>query len=109
MSMKDIHRSKVTPQIVPYTPKSKDVAINSAEPWNKKYGGTVPVVTNGLTGTIATGVTVAHNLGVAPSSVLLTATDGTPSAIYVSDLLVSTFTVNYAGGGTHAFYWVAIK
>lgn len=65
--------------------------------------------TSGLTGAIATGATVTHGLGLTPTKVLLTSADGVPTAIYPSALGATTFAINYAGGGTHAFYWEAIQ
>jgi hypothetical protein len=64
---------------------------------------------SGTTSAISTGTTVTHGLGATPSEVLLTASDTGVSNIYVSAIGGTTFTVNYAGGGTHIFYWTAIK
>jgi hypothetical protein len=61
----------------------------------------------GVTGAIATGATVAHGLAVTPTIVLLQAQDGTPTAVFPGAPGATTFTVNYAGGGTHAFSWQA--
>lgn len=61
----------------------------------------------GVTGAIATGTTVAHGLAVTPTIVLLQAQDGTPTAVFPSAIGATFFTVNYTGGGTHAFAWQA--
>jgi hypothetical protein len=62
---------------------------------------------SGVTGAIATGATVTHGLGVTPALVLLTPLDGTPTGVFPSALGSSTFTINFAGGGSHAFNWRA--
>jgi hypothetical protein len=62
---------------------------------------------SGVTGAIATGATVAHGLSVTPTIVLLTAQDATPTAVFPSAIGATTFTINYTGGGTHAFAWSA--
>lgn len=66
-------------------------------------------VTNGsgVTAAIATGATVTHGLSLTPTVVLLQAQDGTPSLVFPSAIGATTFTVNYAGGTTHAFAWRA--
>jgi len=70
-------------------------------------GETAVTQNAGVTGAIATLATVAHGLSVTPTTVLLTAQDGTPTAVFPSVIGATTFTVNYTGGGTHAFAWSA--
>jgi hypothetical protein len=67
----------------------------------------VPILTSGVTAAIATGATVAHGLPYTPTVVLLTAQDATPTAVFPSAIGATTFTINYTGGGTHAFAWSA--
>lgn len=62
---------------------------------------------SGVTGAIATGATVTHGLSITPTTVILTQQDATPAAVYPSAIGATTFTVNYTGGGTHAFAWSA--
>jgi parallel beta-helix repeat protein len=72
------------------------------------WGNTGYVTQNsGITGAIATLATVAHGLSVTPTIVLLTAQDGVPTAVFPSAIGATTFTINYTGGGTHAFAWSA--
>jgi hypothetical protein len=61
----------------------------------------------GVTGAIATGATVTHGLALTPTAVILTAQDGTPTAVFPSAIGATTFVINYTGGGTHAFSWSA--
>ena len=65
--------------------------------------------TSGVTAAIATGTTVTHGLGLTPTKVLLTPADAGAGDFYASALGATTFTVNFAGSGTHAFYWEAIQ
>ena len=75
---------------------------------NRAVGGSGLVVQNkGLTGLIATGATVSHGLSVTPTNVVIAPADTGVTDFYVSALGASTFTINYSGGGTHAFYWRA--
>jgi len=62
---------------------------------------------SGVTGAIATGTTVTHGLVTTPTTVILTAQDGTPTAVYPSSIGGTTFAITYTGGGTHAFAWQA--
>lgn len=61
----------------------------------------------GVTGAILTGATIAHGLSKAPSFVVLAPKDGTPTNYFVDNITATTFRVNFAGGGTHAFGWIA--
>jgi hypothetical protein len=61
----------------------------------------------GVTGAIATGTTVAHGLAVTPTVVGVWAQDGTPTQVFPNAIGPTFFTVNYTGGGTHAFAWQA--
>ena len=61
----------------------------------------------GATGLIASGATVSHGLDLTPTVVLVTALDTGTTDVYASSIGASTFTVNYGGGGTHAFAWEA--
>jgi len=63
----------------------------------------------GVTSAAATPITVTHGLGVAPTKVLLTSVDGVPTGVYPSDFGATTFLINFAGGGSRAFYWEAIQ
>jgi hypothetical protein len=75
---------------------------------NRATGGSGLVVQNkGVTGLIATGATVSHGLSVAPTNVVIAPADTGVTDFYVSALGATTFTINYSGGGTHAFYWRA--
>lgn len=65
--------------------------------------------TSGVTGAIATGTVVTHGLGTTPTKVLLTSVDGVPTGIYPNTFGTTTFAINFAGGGSHAFYWEAIQ
>lgn len=65
--------------------------------------------TSGVTGAIATGTAVTHGLGTTPTKVLLTPADAGAGDFYVSTLGATTFAVNFAGGGSHIFYWEAIQ
>lgn len=62
---------------------------------------------HGETSALASGAIVTHGLGSTPTSVILQTKDGSPTAIYPSDLGATTFAVNYTGGGTEVFYWYA--
>ena len=72
--------------------------------------GDIPAFSNssGTTSAIATGATVTHGLGRTPSQVLVTAADSGPTNIYTSSKGATTFIINYGGGGTHVFDWMAI-
>jgi hypothetical protein len=61
----------------------------------------------GATGSIATGTAITHGLPATPTSVMLQALDGTPTTVYPSAIGAAQFTVNFAGGGSHAFAWHA--
>ena len=63
---------------------------------------------SGTTSAIATGATVTHGLGATPSQVLVTAADSGPTNIYTTSKGATTFIINYGGGGTHVFDWMAI-
>ena len=62
---------------------------------------------SGTTGAIASGATVNHGLASTPTSVIVTASETGLTDIYVSAVGDTTFVINYAGGGTHVFYWYA--
>jgi hypothetical protein len=75
---------------------------------NRATGGSGLVVqSKGVTGLIATGGTVSHGLSVTPTNVVIAPADTGVTDFFVSALGASTFTINYSGGGTHAFYWRA--
>jgi hypothetical protein len=75
---------------------------------NRAVGGSGLVVqSKGVTGLIATGATVSHGLSVTPTNVVIAPADTGVTDFFVSALGASTFTINYSGGGTHAFYWRA--
>jgi hypothetical protein len=69
---------------------------------------TMSSFTSGTTGAIATGATVTHGLGTTPGRVLITAQDAGPTDIYVTAKGATTFVINYGGGGTHVFDWIAL-
>jgi hypothetical protein len=71
--------------------------------------GSIGARKSGVTAAIATGTAVTHGLGVTPTKVLLTAAATGASDIYVDALGATTFTVNFAGGGSRVFYWEAIE
>jgi len=62
---------------------------------------------SGITEAIASGATVNHGLASTPTSVIVTASETGLTDIYVSAVAATTFTITYAGGGTHVFYWYA--
>ena len=64
---------------------------------------------SGVTWAAASPITVTHGLGTTPTKVLLTSVDGVPTGIYPNTLGTTTFAINFAGGGSHAFYWEAIQ
>lgn len=75
---------------------------------NRAVGGSGLVVqSKGITGLIATGATVNHGLSVTPTNVVIAPADSGVTDFFVSALGATTFTINYSGGGTHAFYWRA--
>lgn len=57
----------------------------------------------GVTGPIASGATITHNLGAVPSFVLVTAQDGSNVTASVQNLTKTTFQIVFTGGGTHIF------
>jgi len=61
---------------------------------------------SGTSAAIATGGTIAHGLSATPTVVNLTSTDTGVTAIYWS-ADATNITVNYTGGGSHAFHWEA--
>jgi hypothetical protein len=63
--------------------------------------------TNGGTASVATGGTVSHGLAATPDIVLVIPTTAVPTDVYVSGTDNSTFAINFTGGGTNAFYWLA--
>lgn len=78
----------------------------TAEAFSPMPGG---AHTSGVTAAITTGTTVTHGLGLTPTKVLLTPADAGAGDFYASALGATTFTVNFAGAGSHAFYWEAIQ
>lgn len=56
---------------------------------------------------LATGGTVTHGLAGIPTSVTVTAGEGSPTDVYLTAVGGSTFTINFGGGGTKLFYWEA--
>lgn len=64
-------------------------------------------VSRGVTGAVATGTNTGHGLPSTPTQVMLQQLDATPSAVFPSALGATNFTINYTGGGTHAFAWQA--
>jgi hypothetical protein len=63
----------------------------------------------GFSGTtsVASGNSVAHSMQVAPTVVTVTPTVTGLSDIFVSTITTASFNINFAGGGTHTFYWTA--
>jgi hypothetical protein len=61
----------------------------------------------GVTGAISTGTVIHHNLGAIPKMVLLTAQESGPTDIHPSALTLTSFTLNFSGGGSHVFGWSA--
>lgn len=85
------------------TPLLGDDATTRIANYNEGY-----VTKNaGVTSAVATGAVISHGLAVTPTVVLLQAQDGTPTNVYPSAIGASSFTINYTGGGTHAFAWEA--
>jgi hypothetical protein len=62
---------------------------------------------SGSTPLIAPGTAIPHGLAFAPTCVVLTAMDGAPPGVSVRNIGAKTFTIDYVGGGMHAFYWRA--
>ena len=62
---------------------------------------------SGSTPLIASGAAIPHGLAFTPTCVIVTAADGAPPGVCVGDIGAKSFTVDFAGGGMHAFYWRA--
>lgn len=62
----------------------------------------------GISAAIASGATIAHGLGVAPSFITVTAAETAATDIFAT-ADATNITVTYAGGGTKTFYWSAKK
>ena len=61
----------------------------------------------GVSAAITSGSTIAHGMPATPVSVVVSASGGSPTAISVTSIGSSTFTVNWTGGGSIAWYWEA--
>lgn len=82
--------------------------------WHKWLAGLYQLVITlkgqrrtGVTGTIASGTDVTHNLGRTPVMVLITAQESGPTNPYVSNVGAETFRINFGGGGSKVFGWSA--
>lgn len=84
-----------------------DAALDSITPNSAAKNQGYKTSAHGSTGSIATGVDVAHGLAATPNLVTLTPTATGPSAIFVSDIGATTFRVNYSGAGPYTFMWEA--
>jgi parallel beta-helix repeat protein len=62
---------------------------------------------SGSTPPIAAGTPIPHGLAFPPACVIVTPIDGAPPGVCVRNIGAKTFTIDYAGGGMHAFYWRA--
>ena len=62
---------------------------------------------SGSTPLIASGAAIPHGLAFTPTCVIVTAADGAPPGVCVGNIGAKSFTVDFAGGGMHAFYWRA--
>jgi hypothetical protein len=62
---------------------------------------------SGSTPLIASGTAIPHGLAFTPTCVIVTPADGAPPGVCVRNIGAKTFTIDYAGGGMHAFYWRA--
>ncbi len=62
---------------------------------------------SGATPPIAPGAAVPHGLAFTPACVFVTPIDGAPTGVCVRNIGEKTFTIDYAGGGMHAFCWRA--
>jgi len=60
----------------------------------------------GKSAAIATGATIAHGLSTTPTSISLIPETSGPSAVYAT-VDSTNITVNFTGGGSHAFFWDA--
>jgi len=95
--------------LVVYDTSNAALYVYNGSTWEKLTTSTNQSWIAGTTSSISDGDTVTHGLGSTPSQVLITATDATPTAIYVDTLTSSTFKVHFTGGGTAVFSWIAIK
>src|SRR5438093_9741638 len=82
--------------------------------WQRALGGLAILVNTlvasrntGITAAIASGATVAHGMAQTPKVVIIQAQDGTPTNCFINNITASSFTINYTGGGLHAFAWSA--
>lgn len=64
-------------------------------------------VTRGVTGAVPTGTATGHGLPAAPTQVMLQQLDGVPTGVFSGTFTATQFTINFAGGGNHAFAWQA--
>lgn len=78
-------------------------------PANARIQNNLGFVTNngGKTAAIATGTTVNHGCVGTPDIVLVTPLATGPTNVTVSSITATTFTINFGGGGSHAFAWEA--
>jgi hypothetical protein len=60
----------------------------------------------GKSAAIASGATIAHGLSTTPTSISLIPETSGPSAVYAT-VDSTNITVNFTGGGSHAFFWDA--
>jgi hypothetical protein len=111
-----IINGSATANTITFDPAGVNVLIVQGEANDFVYNGTAWVdVTSvifykkGTTAAIATGTAITHSLGATPSQVLVTATGTGLSDIYVSAIGATTFTINFAGAGSHILHWMAIK
>ena len=82
--------------------------------WQRALGGLAILVNTliasrntGVTAAIATGATVEHGMSRKPTFVTLAPQDATPANYFVDNITDTTFRINFAGGGAHAFAWAS--
>jgi hypothetical protein len=78
-------------------------------PANARIQNNLGYVTNngGQTAAISTGATVNHGCASTPTIVQVTPLGSVPTDVTVTSINSTTFTINFGGGGSHAFAWEA--
>lgn len=72
----------------------------------REYTPQYKTFNSGITASIASGTAVNHGMGCASGyRIILQPADGTPTAYFPNTIGGTTFTINFTGGGSHAFYW----
>jgi parallel beta-helix repeat protein len=95
-------------QVIDNDLRGNTAGVNNP-PANARIQNNLGYVTNngGQTAAIATGTTVNHGCASTPTIVQVTPLAGTPTDVTVTSINSTTFTINFGGGGSHAFAWEA--